>query len=534
MSTNTPIEPPRGAFETKLNFFSSTSDGEIPYSTFGAQVATLQKLSNIVSIPQVVQVNDMRGHESDFNLDVQGFEPIRGVSPLAPVLIEANGDFVLQGKEDLVKEHVEEVLHDHFEAVEYLNIFTLMLRSSESNKAGVQGQRKPSPLIHIDQTPSAGLNYVAQLPSHLQESVTKGLSRVRILSVWQPLVPAVLDWPLAMADARTCPSSALLDSETRLSQNRKGAMSLMRFAPGVAWWYWSGMTDEEILLIKNYDSMDIDSRTPHTSFRDPRVLSDDPRVYRKSVEARVVLVTKSPLKSPTRSSDHTGASSSSASQAAKESALLATKARCEEQMIARDYQAAYATIVDGVRDAVELYGKSALAMVPYYLCMAEVGLELSHMNQVEEVLALSVWNLVRASEEDAANEIHTLGHRARVCKMYGRYHSECEHFDEAVKQAANGVYYSSLIHGPEHIETSTLYFTLGVIFQKMFRTEEALGMFDKVVEIWYKHLMSISNQASSDENVERDRVATPPIEDKLCHEGITILAHVYETRAKVR
>ncbi|ETW04224.1 hypothetical protein H310_04562 [Aphanomyces invadans] len=250
--------------------------------------------------------------------------------------------------------------------------------------------------------------------------------------------------------------------------------------------------------------------------------------------------------SPTKHGQGGGDASSahgSAIQTSKEIALEAAKTRCESHMIAKDFQRAYATIVECIKDAVGVYGKSSLQLVPYYLCMAEVGLELSHMNQVEEVLALCTWNIVKAAEDDAANEPKTLVHRAVVCKLFGRYHCECEQFDEAVKQAANGAYYAALVHGPEDIRTSTLYFTLGAIFQKMFRTEEALGMYDKVVEIWYKHLAVVTRRSrpshDDDDGDSHDHVATAspgspsPQSERIYHEGNAMLAQVLTTRAKI-
>ncbi|KAF0699862.1 Aste57867_9572 [Aphanomyces stellatus] len=250
-------------------------------------------------------------------------------------------------------------------------------------------------------------------------------------------------------------------------------------------------------------------------------------------------MTLSPMKSlPSGDGADTGDAATmphvSAIHAAKEAALAAAKAQCEEQLIRRDFQGAYATIVESVKDAVGLYGKASLHLVPHYLCMAEVGLELSHMNQVEEVLALCIWNIVKSTEEDAANESKTLSHRALVCKFYGRYHSECEHFDEAIKQAANGAYYASLVHGPEHIVTSTLYYTLGAIFQKNFRTEEALGMFDKVVEIWYKHLAAATtSQRNQDDGFLSLEAKQSNVIERIHHEGAAILVHVLDTRGKI-
>ncbi|KDO22740.1 hypothetical protein SPRG_12167 [Saprolegnia parasitica CBS 223.65] len=221
---------------------------------------------------------------------------------------------------------------------------------------------------------------------------------------------------------------------------------------------------------------------------------------------------------------------------AREASLKAARRRCETQLMGRDVHTAYANIVATVQDAVGVYGKHGLAIVPYYLLMAEVGLELGHLKQVEEVLALSIWSLVRSAEESSANEGEThpgtLLQRAAVCKLYGRFHAEAENYDEALKQAANGAYYASLVHGPEHILTSTLYYTLGCIFQRMFKTEQALGLFDKLVEIWYKYL---ANRPPSAESKDRghDDDDDALAHERLLHEGNAMLLHILDTRAKV-
>ncbi|OQR94701.1 hypothetical protein ACHHYP_00989 [Achlya hypogyna] len=224
------------------------------------------------------------------------------------------------------------------------------------------------------------------------------------------------------------------------------------------------------------------------------------------------------------------------SSPSKEAGIRAAQLKCESQLMARDFHAAYTTIVACVQDAVAIYGKHGLPLVPYYLLMAEVGLELGHLKQVEEVLALSIWNIVKSAEDMGEGETHpgTLMYRALVCKFYGRFHCEAENFDEALKQAANGAYYASLVHGPEHVRTSALYFTLGTTFQRMFRTEHALGMFDKIVEIWYKYLAAATRPPSP----SLDAKAAPVAEvdgtlERLHHEGASMLLHIFDTRAKV-
>ncbi|KAF0699861.1 Aste57867_9571 [Aphanomyces stellatus] len=273
---------PSGPLETPLNFFSHTNDGAYPYSCF----YPTKPQNNIVSAAHTVLLHDMRGCEDDFDVDVQGFLPVRGVASLALFLLDATSGDVLFN-DDVVKAHFDALVRRLFPHTTFLDVFRVMLRSSDPKEVA-NGRRKPSPLIHIDQTPSAGAAHMTDLPPDVQEGIVAGRLRVRILSLWQPLVSVVHNWPMAMADARTVPPSALLDSETRLTQGRRGAMSLMTYTPDATWWYWSAMTCNDMLVLKNFDSIDAKSRTPHTSFADPRA---PPHSHRQSVEARVLVVT---------------------------------------------------------------------------------------------------------------------------------------------------------------------------------------------------------------------------------------------------
>ncbi|OQR86169.1 hypothetical protein THRCLA_22978 [Thraustotheca clavata] len=229
--------------------------------------------------------------------------------------------------------------------------------------------------------------------------------------------------------------------------------------------------------------------------------------------------------------------SQEALHAAKVKALVDAQNICDNQVIVRDFNGAYITITDAVKDGVALYGKNALDVVPLYLLMSEIGLELSHLKQVEEILALCIWNIVKAAEALPEGENHpkVLEYRAQVCKWFSLLHAETENYEEAIKQAANGAYYASLLHGPEHIQTSVLYYALGTTFQRMFHTEHALGLYDKIVEIWYKHLIEMNaqiTQPSTEENTNQlNNIKV--VSKRLLHEGETMLLQILDTRTKV-
>ncbi|KDO30257.1 hypothetical protein SPRG_19807 [Saprolegnia parasitica CBS 223.65] len=291
---------PRGSVAAPVFYFARTSDDAPPFASFGgksqSQSQTPSVPSNVVSVPRVVQLQDLRGHEAACSLDEHGFQAISDAPPLLPTLLDAHGQLETHGKEAAVKDHVEALLAAKWrpsEEIVYLDVFTVTFRSADASEAKQGSKRRPSPLVHVDQTPATGAMYTAKLPPELRDLVENGTLRLRILSVWQPLVPVVLDWPLALAESSSCPETRLVSCKTRFPSGYVGAMALVQDdepSDALRWWYWSGMQPHEALWIQNFDSS-TPTRSPHTSFRDPRVQASA-STHRKSAEARVVLVTK--------------------------------------------------------------------------------------------------------------------------------------------------------------------------------------------------------------------------------------------------
>jgi hypothetical protein len=69
-----------------------------------------------------------------------------------------------------------------------------------------------------------------------------------------------------------------------------GETAAVRFNKGQRWYYWSGMRNEERLLLKCFDSDETfgaNGRVPHTAFEDPRTPKDAPG--RESIEVRALV-----------------------------------------------------------------------------------------------------------------------------------------------------------------------------------------------------------------------------------------------------
>lgn len=144
--------------------------------------------------------------------------------------------------------------------------------------------RGPVNRVHIDQSYAASLTRV---PHHLPEEAEKLLqSRVQIINVWRPIKPVQRD-PLAVAEAHSVSDDGLVVTEL-IYPNRRGETYAVKYDPGHRWFYKSGLTPEEVLLIKCFDSKKDGRarRVPHTAFPVP---GTEDKEGRESIEVRCLV-----------------------------------------------------------------------------------------------------------------------------------------------------------------------------------------------------------------------------------------------------
>lgn len=161
-----------------------------------------------------------------------------------------------------------------------------------------------------------------------------------------------------------------------------------------------------------------------------------------------------------------------------------------------------------------IYGEGAVELVPAYLLLAEAQLGLGKYALAEEQLTLANWALLKTPH--CSNAL-----RSQLRRNFGRLYASQGKFDEALRQLADDVYYSSLMVGPEHIDTSGGYFQLGNVFYSMNKIENALAMYDKVVDIWYKCVTQLLSAAGSD---------LLPLGEAKGAEGVEVLSHIRKRR----
>lgn len=125
------------------------------------------------------------------------------------------------------------------------------------------------------------------LPSALVEDALSGKKRFAFINVWRP-ISTVRSKPLACCDATTVAADDLLVFSIHYA-DRVGENYFARHSPDHKWVYFSEMSPDEVLLIKQWDTAPCGATfSLHTAFADPSSPPSAPE--RESIEVRCVLV----------------------------------------------------------------------------------------------------------------------------------------------------------------------------------------------------------------------------------------------------
>ncbi|KAK4540448.1 hypothetical protein LTR36_009194 [Oleoguttula mirabilis] len=271
----TDIAVPRGPTQSTLTFFAPPTDGSKPWNLAGDNVdnpppGVAQR--NYELFTHEVTIQDIRGRESSFDFNVNGFGTISGVKSEEK---EFNDDAHI---EKVYYPEVERLLLDNAAGAQRVFIFDHTIRRSDPN-----AKRAPVNRAHIDQTTKSA---EARVQLHMKDEAEELLKgRVRLINVWRPLNGPVVASPLAYADSRSVPDEDIVGVEHRYP-DRTGETAGVKYTEQGQWYYWSGMTNEERILLQCYDSKD-GARTPHSAFVDSRTQKDWPG--RESIEVRALV-----------------------------------------------------------------------------------------------------------------------------------------------------------------------------------------------------------------------------------------------------
>ena len=237
---------------------------------------------------EAVSVYDCRPIESELNLDGAGFELKKIPTKFTEFY---SNEQVVKNYYPEVETEMEKTLSAH-----KVIVFDHNVRSRVRSDAGQPGVREPVDGAHNDYTVSSGPRRVREVLE--QNNLSHLLSRrCALVNFWRPITGPVFDCPIAVCDARTVQEEDFIP--TRIEHYLEGNIDtpnltgeIYSFKHNVKhhWFYASGMTPDEVMLLKCFDSSKEGQScfTGHTGFLNP----DCPKEFtpRESIEARTVVV----------------------------------------------------------------------------------------------------------------------------------------------------------------------------------------------------------------------------------------------------
>lgn len=255
-----------------MNFFKMPTDGSEPFN-YVEKPPEGEPQRNFPDEDRDVHLEDVRGHEQDFTLDNNAFAALKGYPHNSAINWEDDVS---------IKTHyypeVERILKEAAGADRVL-LFDHTIRRAAKN-----AHRAPVTRAHIDQTQKS---LKQRVEFHLPDEAEKLLQgRYRIINVWRPLNGAVESHPLAFANSASVGDDDIHPIQHRYP-DRTGETAGVKYNPNIKWNYWSGMTNDERLLLLCCDNKFPRSRVPHSAFVDPR--STDQSKPRESIEVRALV-----------------------------------------------------------------------------------------------------------------------------------------------------------------------------------------------------------------------------------------------------
>lgn len=230
-----------------------------------------------------VNVQDIRGQESSYTLDKNGFVYL---SHEMPELDRFSDDEHV--KDAIIRKTEELVCKMSVLIPEYTCLsrdaercgrtgatrtitFANRVRCLAEDGSLLASNRAPAHSVHSDFTTRGALHHLKTLVPDKQERNRLLANRVLIINVWRPLKTIQRD-PLAICDW----SSVNMQDEgiaTRLTlPNGWNELGRYAFSPSQRWYYLSGQQPNEPLIFTQFDSSKVDEggfTVPHSAFVDP-------------------------------------------------------------------------------------------------------------------------------------------------------------------------------------------------------------------------------------------------------------------------
>ncbi len=228
--------------------------------------------------PRTVSIADGRHLAEYFRLDREGFE----LRPHSTAVSNFLDDDEVRSS---YYPEVERLLRKATGASQVV-IFDHTVRIEEAQKSAANAARTPVMTVHNDYTQKSGPQRITDLLD-ADEARKWRDHRYAVVNVWRSIGGPVETTPLAIADARSIRPQSLVVTDL-VYPDRVGEIYHVAYDANLRWHYFSGMTRDEALLLKVFDSANDRAKwTAHSAFVNPQAPTDAPP--RESIEVRTLL-----------------------------------------------------------------------------------------------------------------------------------------------------------------------------------------------------------------------------------------------------
>jgi hypothetical protein len=216
---------------------------------------------NLKLVPHPVMITDARARRT--SLDEEGF-----------CLLEHRASVNLQSKRAVLCAYgagMEQLVRELTGATQVSAAPMGVVRMPEGSSPDTAAHRRVR-FVHADCTDdSATQSLRRRLTCEEERPLGR---RCAIYHVWRSLTPAPQDAPLALCDGRTVKTQDCVPADTILdfpgSRLGRTEATLFRYNAEQRWYYFPDMTQDEVIVFKDFDSdARYPCRVPHTAFDDP-------------------------------------------------------------------------------------------------------------------------------------------------------------------------------------------------------------------------------------------------------------------------
>jgi len=226
-----------------------------------------------------VPVRNGRRFARDASLDREGFLFVRHESSVADFYDDAEiRETYYPAIEALVKD---------LTGAQRVIVFDHTVRGTHAGPRGSVEVELPSDNMHSDFTLPVAEETVRQIVPSAELGTQPG-ARILQLNLWRPIAGPLRTMPLTVCDASTLKPESFVRTPL-VRPDFASEYTTLAYDPAQRWYYLPGMTRDEVIVFKNYDSAPtIPCWTMHGAFTDPSMPADAPP--RESIELRVIAI----------------------------------------------------------------------------------------------------------------------------------------------------------------------------------------------------------------------------------------------------